>query len=281
MKKLGLAKTTLLIPAALAILAVVAFFVVGGTFLFAHTITHAYLLLPLVGFVTLGPFGGYSIYFPELFPTRLRASGAGFCYNVGRVLAAGVPKMKSGLKGLFMSGAMTLPFLPAATGNAELARRFTERYPTDERDWRAALGRSGPRWPGDAYYRMLSLPATWVTVYPESVALPRISTVPARRAWLEAQAELGQRLRGLGLGLDDFLWSVRDTSVVDSGTVKPAILAVGRSTIACIEQDIVMPDTWPWFVRRVYGSAVRPLFWQEEAPARPPAQPRGLNVVLR
>ena len=166
-------------------------------------------------------------------------------------------------------------------GNAELAKRFAERYPAEKTDWRAALGRSGPRWPGDAYYRMLSLPATWVTVYPESVALPGVATVAARREWLDAQAELGQRLEGLGLGLDDFLWSVRDTSVVDSGIVKPAILAVGRSTIACIEQDIVMPDTWPWFVRRVYGSAARPLFWHEETSAHPAAQPRGFNVVLR
>ena len=102
----------------------IAFVVVGGTFLKASTLTQAYILLPLVGFVTLGPFGGYSIYFPELFPTRLRASGAGFCYNVGRILAALVPKMKSGLKGLFMSGAMSLPLLPAATGDADLAIRY-------------------------------------------------------------------------------------------------------------------------------------------------------------
>jgi hypothetical protein len=166
-------------------------------------------------------------------------------------------------------------------GNAELARRFAERYPTYTIDWRSALGRSGPRQVGDAWYRMLSLPATWVTIYPESAALPRLSTPVARRAWLEAQAELGQRLKGLGLGLDDFLWIARDTSVVDSGTVKPAILAVGRSTIACIERDVVTPDTLAGSVRRVYGSAARPLFWQEEAPAHPPALAPGFNVVFR
>jgi hypothetical protein len=49
-----------------------------------------YLLLPILGFATLSLFGGYSIYFPELYPTRLRSSGTGFCYNVGRVLAAAV-----------------------------------------------------------------------------------------------------------------------------------------------------------------------------------------------
>lgn len=101
-----------------------AFLVVSYNFLFADTIAEAYILAPLVGFVTLGPFGGYAIYFPELFPTRLRSTGVGFCYNVGRFLAALVPQMKSGLKGLFMSGFLVLPLLPSAVGNAEQAIRY-------------------------------------------------------------------------------------------------------------------------------------------------------------
>jgi MFS family permease len=48
------------------------------------------LLLPLYGFFTLGIHAGYAVYFPELFPTRLRATGAGFCFNGGRVVAASV-----------------------------------------------------------------------------------------------------------------------------------------------------------------------------------------------
>jgi MFS family permease len=51
----------------------------------------ALLLAPVLGMGTLGPFGGFSIYFPELFPTRLRATGAGFCYNAARYLAAAAP----------------------------------------------------------------------------------------------------------------------------------------------------------------------------------------------
>jgi MFS family permease len=45
-------------------------------------------LWPLLGFFTLAPFGGYAIYFPELFPTRLRTTGISFCYNVGRYITA-------------------------------------------------------------------------------------------------------------------------------------------------------------------------------------------------
>lgn len=46
------------------------------------------ILAPILGFGTLGPFSGFTVYFPELFPTRLRASGCGIGYNAARVLAA-------------------------------------------------------------------------------------------------------------------------------------------------------------------------------------------------
>jgi MFS family permease len=45
-------------------------------------------MVPLMGFCQLSLFGGYAIYFPELFPTRLRSTGTSFCYNVGRFVAA-------------------------------------------------------------------------------------------------------------------------------------------------------------------------------------------------
>ena len=47
-----------------------------------------HLLLVLFGFWTLGMHAGYAIYFPELFPTRLRSLGAGFCFNFARLTAA-------------------------------------------------------------------------------------------------------------------------------------------------------------------------------------------------
>jgi MFS family permease len=45
-------------------------------------------LLVLFGFWTLGMHAGYAIYFPELYPTRMRSLGAGFCFNCGRIAAA-------------------------------------------------------------------------------------------------------------------------------------------------------------------------------------------------
>jgi MFS family permease len=41
-----------------------------------------------IGLSVFGVFGSFTYYLPELFPTRLRGTGAGFCYNIGRVVAA-------------------------------------------------------------------------------------------------------------------------------------------------------------------------------------------------
>src|SRR5262249_40254822 len=48
-------------------------------------------MIPIMGFCQLSLFGGYAIYFPELFPTRLRSTGTSFCYNVARFVAAAGP----------------------------------------------------------------------------------------------------------------------------------------------------------------------------------------------
>jgi MFS family permease len=60
----------------------------------------ALLLAPVMGFCTLMPFSGFTIYFPELFPTRLRTTGCGFAYNASRVLAAGAPQALAWLASL-------------------------------------------------------------------------------------------------------------------------------------------------------------------------------------
>jgi MFS family permease len=93
-------------------------------------------MIPLMGFCQLMIFGGYAIYFPELFPTRLRSTGTSFCYNVGRFVAAIGPftfglltsKVFVGMEhepmryagvfmsGIFVLGMAALPFAPETHG---------------------------------------------------------------------------------------------------------------------------------------------------------------------
>ena len=60
----------------------------AGTFWFIDSYDDLFWMIPLMGFCQMMLFGGYAIYFPELFPTRLRSTGTSFCYNVGRLVAA-------------------------------------------------------------------------------------------------------------------------------------------------------------------------------------------------
>ncbi len=73
---------------AFALCFAVAFIATAFTFRSLRSIGDIYWMLPILGFWNLSVFGGYAIYFPELYPTRLRSSGVGFCYNVGRVITA-------------------------------------------------------------------------------------------------------------------------------------------------------------------------------------------------
>ena len=59
--------------------------------------TNSFNIGGLIGLTVFGIFGSFTFYLPELFPTRLRSTGAGFCYNIGRVIAAG---------GVFVVGAV-------------------------------------------------------------------------------------------------------------------------------------------------------------------------------
>jgi len=47
-----------------------------------------HLMYVFEGLTVFGVFGAFTYYLPELFPTRLRGTGSGFCYNVGRLLTA-------------------------------------------------------------------------------------------------------------------------------------------------------------------------------------------------
>lgn len=87
-----------------------------------------FALLLWVGAGVYGVFGALPFYLPELFPARLRATGAGFCYNIGRLLAAAGPLIiglvaastggaSSGLlRTLFWSGMIPLAATLAAWG---------------------------------------------------------------------------------------------------------------------------------------------------------------------
>jgi MFS family permease len=77
--------------AAFAISFVLALLSTALVFGYLSEFSQIFWMIPMMGFCQLALFGGYAIYFPELFPTHLRSTGTSFCYNVGRFVAASGP----------------------------------------------------------------------------------------------------------------------------------------------------------------------------------------------
>jgi MFS family permease len=74
----------------------------------------SYWMMPLLGFGVACVFGGFAIYFPELFPTRLRSTGIGFCYNVARYVTALGPLALGKLTLVYAALGYAMPLRPAA-----------------------------------------------------------------------------------------------------------------------------------------------------------------------
>jgi MFS family permease len=114
-----------------AIAFILAMLSTAAVFWFLRERSQVFWMIPIMGFCQLGLFGGYAVYFPELFPTHLRSTGISFCYNVGRFVAASGPAVLGLLttevyKGtpepmryagltmcaIFILGLLVLPFAP-------------------------------------------------------------------------------------------------------------------------------------------------------------------------
>jgi MFS family permease len=107
------------------------------TFWFLNDFADIFWMVPIMGFFQIALFGGFAIYFPELFPTRLRSTGTSFCYNVGRYVASPGPLLLGALASTafghhgevmswryagvamcscFLLGLAVLPFAPETRG---------------------------------------------------------------------------------------------------------------------------------------------------------------------
>lgn len=84
-----------------------------------------------VGGTTAAMYGFFPLYFPELFPTSIRATAQGFCFNFGRVIAAvgslqtktlidafggNFPKAGTVLSAIYLIGAVLIWFGPETKG---------------------------------------------------------------------------------------------------------------------------------------------------------------------
>jgi MFS family permease len=77
-----------------------------------------------LGFFASGIFSGFGAFFTELFPTELRATGQGFCYNFGRGIAAFFPALVGMLSARTSLGSAIGIFAATAYGLVVLVALF-------------------------------------------------------------------------------------------------------------------------------------------------------------
>jgi hypothetical protein len=73
-----------------------------------------YWMIPALGFSLASIFGCFAIYFPELFPTRLRSTGVGLCYNGARYITALGPLALGQLTLFYAGRGFVTPLRPAS-----------------------------------------------------------------------------------------------------------------------------------------------------------------------
>lgn len=95
------------------------------------------IFMPMVNFFAIGVSAAFVLYFPELFPTRMRATGAGLAYNVGRLFYVPIPIITGALVdhfggplqggiatavtltgSIYLLGILAIPFAPETRGKA-------------------------------------------------------------------------------------------------------------------------------------------------------------------
>lgn len=99
-----------------------------------------WIWLPAIG-ICQGCFALYTMYLPPLFPTLLRTTGAGFCYNIGRVVAAAgtvyfglFSKLGDHRLAIFYAGFLFLPAAGLACLLPEPPDEPSPSLPDSERD---------------------------------------------------------------------------------------------------------------------------------------------------
>lgn len=114
------------------VLCISAFFSARYFFLYHSKFDIEFLLAAfLAGGLTASFYGFFPLYFPELFPTALRATGQGFSFNFGRIIAAigglqtanlmaffgdSLPKACSAMAGIYLVGVFVIWLGPETKG---------------------------------------------------------------------------------------------------------------------------------------------------------------------
>ena len=117
----------------------------------------------------------------------------------------------------------------------QLIATLEKTYPETPVDWNAALSRTSPRWPGDAYHITFEVPVKWVIPIENEEEMPHLKNKSEQMTWIINQQEITDRLAGMELPADKFNWWFRKVYVKnEAGEKQPAVWLKGYCTILTV-----------------------------------------------
>ncbi len=127
--------------------------------------------------------------------------------------------------------------------DTHLVRHLNNENPEVDVDFRDALTRKQPRFPGDLYHYYFNVPVNWIVTFPSEADLPDLSTQAAKDTFLNDQTELLEIVEKLNIPVDKFRWQFKTTTYTfDDGTTEPAIIIKGKSSVLCVLQSLTSPN---------------------------------------
>lgn len=101
-------------------------------------------MLFLVGLATFGVLGSFCYYLPELYPTHLRATGSGFCYNVGRFITAFGPILVASTIAAGAKGSEAVMRVMPMVGLIPLGALLLMPWVVETKDWALPINHPNP-----------------------------------------------------------------------------------------------------------------------------------------
>ena len=127
--------------------------------------------------------------------------------------------------------------------NKTLIESLQQAHSNAAIDWKDALERTEPRFPGDTYHFTFEVPVKWVIPYENKDSLPDLSTKEKQLAWIKTRPEILKKLEAIELPVEQFNWWFRQVYVKgENSEKKPAVWLKGYATILSVLQAQVVED---------------------------------------
>jgi hypothetical protein len=125
-------------------------------------------------------------------------------------------------------------------GNILICNMLHNKYPDSGIRWEDALTREQPRFAGDTYHYIFTVPVNFVINAPNVDSIPDLANPDKMMQWIHQQSDITVKLKKIQVPADQFSWNFKKGIARDkTGKRIPAIMVKGYCTILCVLKPLV------------------------------------------